>query len=58
METEMDEQLGYENLQCSDKDDYPDGYKSKCINSNYGSMNYAIIFCFTISVFSKATSWL
>lgn len=58
MEAEMEEHLGCEKPQRSDKDDHQNGYKSKCINSSYGSMNYAIIFCFTISVFSKATSWL
>ncbi|KLU68151.1 MAG: hypothetical protein RHS_6026 [Robinsoniella sp. RHS] len=39
METEMEEHLGYEKSECSDTDDYRNGYKSKRINSSYGSMD-------------------
>ena len=38
MEAEMDEHLGYEKSQRSDNDDYRNGYKSKQVNSSYGSM--------------------
>lgn len=38
METEMDGHLGYERSQCSDSDDHRNGYKKKCVNSSYGSM--------------------
>ena len=39
METEMDNHLGYEKSERSDNDDYRNGYKSKRINSSYGSMD-------------------
>ena len=38
MEAEMDDHLGYERAECSDNDDYRNGYKSKTVNSSYGSM--------------------
>ena len=38
MEAEMDEHLGYEKSQRCDNDDYRNGYKSKQVNSSYGSM--------------------
>lgn len=38
MEAEMDEHLGYEKSECSDNDDYRNGYKRKRVNSSYGSM--------------------
>lgn len=38
MEAEMDDHLGYEKSERSDSDDYRNGYKSKRINSSYGSM--------------------
>ena len=37
MESEMDEHLGYEKNQRSDSDEYRNGYKSKQVNSSYGS---------------------
>ena len=39
MEAEMDEHLGYQKSERSDSDDYRNGYKSKRINSSYGSMD-------------------
>jgi transposase-like protein len=38
MDTEMDDHLGYSKSERSDNDDYRNGYKSKQINSSYGSM--------------------
>lgn len=38
MEAEMDEHLGYSKSERSDNDDYRNGYKSKRVNSSYGSM--------------------
>lgn len=38
MEAEMDDHLGYERSERSDNDDYRNGYKSKTVNSSYGSM--------------------
>lgn len=42
METEMEEHLGYEKSGRSDNDDYHNGYKSKRINSSYGSMDIQV----------------
>ena len=42
MEAEMDEQLGYQKSQRSDSDDYRNGYKSKRINSSYGTMDIQV----------------
>jgi transposase-like protein len=42
MEAEMDDHLGYEKSERSDSDDYRNGYKSKRINSSYGSMNIQV----------------
>lgn len=42
MEAEMDEHLGYEKSQRSDNDDSRNGYKSKRINSSYGSMDIQV----------------
>ena len=42
METEMDEHLGYGKSERSDNDDYRNGYKSKRINSSYGSMDIKV----------------
>ncbi len=39
METEMDEHLGYGKSERSDSEDYRNGYKSKRVNSSYGSMD-------------------
>lgn len=39
MEAEMDDHLGYQKSERSDSDDYRNGYKSKQINSSYGSMS-------------------
>ena len=38
MEAEMDEPLGYGKSERSDSDDYRNGYKTKRVNSSYGSM--------------------
>lgn len=38
MEAELDHHLGYRKSERSDMDDYRNGYKSKQINSSYGSM--------------------
>ena len=38
MEAEMDDHLGYQKSEQSDSDDYRNGYKSKRVNSSYGSM--------------------
>lgn len=42
MEAEMDDHLGYEKSERSDNDDYQNGYKSKRINSSYGSMDIQV----------------
>lgn len=42
MEAEMDEHLGYQKSQRSDSDDYRNGYKSKRVNSSYGSMDIQV----------------
>ena len=42
MEAEMDEHLGYQKSQRSDSDDYRNGYKSKRINSSYGTMDIQV----------------
>ena len=38
----MDEHLGYQKSQRSDSDDYRNGYKSKRINSSYGTMDIQV----------------
>ncbi len=38
----MENHLGYEESERSDKDDYRNGYKSKRINSSYGSMDIQV----------------
>ena len=42
MEAEMDDHLGYQKSERSDNDDYRNGYKSKRINSSYGSMDIQV----------------
>lgn len=42
MEAEMDNHLGYEKSQRSNSEDYRNGYKSKRINSSYGSMDIQV----------------
>lgn len=42
MESEMDEHMGYQKSQRSDSDNYRNGYKSKQINSSYGSMTIVV----------------
>lgn len=42
MEAEMDEHLGYEKSQRSDSEDYRNGYKTKQVNSSYGSMEVEV----------------
>ena len=39
VEAEMDDHLGYQKSERSDSDDYRNGYKSKRVNSSYGSMD-------------------
>ena len=42
MEAEMDDHLGYSKSQRSDSDDYRNGYKTKQVNSSYGSMEIEV----------------
>ena len=42
MEAEMDDHLGYAKSERSDSDDYRNGYKSKRINSSYGSLDIEV----------------
>ena len=42
MEAEMDDHLGYFKSERSDSDDYRNGYKTKPINSSYGSMEIEV----------------
>ena len=42
MEAEMDDHLGYEKSERSDSDDYRNGYKTKRVNSSYGSMEIVV----------------
>ena len=42
MEAEMDDHLGYEKSERSDCDDYRNGYKTKRVNSSYGSMEISV----------------
>lgn len=42
MEAEMDEHLGYSKSERSDSDDCRNGYKSKRVNSSYGSMEIQV----------------
>lgn len=42
METEMDDHLGYAKSQRFDNDDYRNGYKTKQVNSSYGSMEIEV----------------
>jgi putative transposase len=42
MEAEMDDHLGYHKSERSNNDDYRNGYKTKNINSSYGSMEIQV----------------
>ena len=42
MEAEMDDHFGYSKSERSDSDDYRNGYKSKRVNSSYGSMEIEV----------------
>ncbi len=42
MEAEMDDHLGYGRSERSDNDDYRNGYKTKRVNSSYGSMEIEV----------------
>ena len=42
MEAEMDSHLGYQKSERSDSDDYRNGYKSKPVNSSYGSIELEV----------------
>ncbi len=42
MEAEMNEHLGYRKSERSDNDDYRNGYKTKQVNSSYGSMEIQV----------------
>ena len=43
MEAEMDDHLGYGMSERSDSEDYRNGYKTKRVNSSYGSMEIELI---------------
>ncbi len=40
METEMDYHLGYSKSERSDRDGYRNGYKTKRVNSSYGTISW------------------
>ncbi len=42
MEAEMDDHLGYSKSERSDNEDYRNGYKTKRVNSSYGSMEIEV----------------
>ena len=42
MEVEMDDHLGYKKSERSDNDDYRNGYKTKQVNSRYGSVEIEV----------------
>ena len=42
MEAEMDDHLGYSRSERSDSDDHRNGYKTKQVNSSYGSMEIEV----------------
>lgn len=42
MEAELDQHLGYQKSERSDSDDYRNGYKTKQINSSYGSVDIEV----------------
>ncbi len=42
MAAEMDDHLGYSKSERSDSDDYRNGYKTKQVNSSYGSMEIEV----------------
>ena len=42
METEMNDHLGYSKSERSNSDDYRNGYKTKQVNSSYGSMEIEV----------------
>ena len=42
MEADMDDHLGYGRSERSASDDYRNGYKSKRVNSSYGSMEIEV----------------
>lgn len=42
MEAEMDDHLGYSKSERSDRDDYHNGYKTKRVNSSYGSIEIEV----------------
>ena len=42
MEAEMDNHMGYSKSERSDSDDYRNGYKTKQVNSSYGSMEIEV----------------
>ena len=42
MEAEMEDHLGYSKSERSDSDDYRNGYKTKQVNSSYGSMEIEV----------------
>ena len=39
----MDHYLGYEKSECSDSDDYRNGYRGKTVNSSFGSMQIEVL---------------
>ena len=42
MEAEMDDHLGYHKSERSESDDYRNGYKSKRVNSSFGSLDIQV----------------
>jgi len=42
MDAEMEEHLGYQKSQHSDSEDYRNGYKTKRVNSNYGTLEIEV----------------
>lgn len=42
MEAEMDDHLGYQKSERSDSDDYRNGYKTKRVNSSFGSIDIQV----------------
>ena len=42
MEAEMDDHLGYHKSERSESDDYRNGYKTKRVNSSFGSLDIQV----------------
>ncbi len=48
MEAEMDDHLGYHKSERSESDDYRNGYKTKRINSSFGSLDIQVLISFNV----------